>query len=216
MGGKRKAWLELADEPVLVHALRPLLADPRVVAVRVALAADDAAHPPPWLAALDERIEIVAGGSTRADSVARAVAALPADVDVILVHDAARPLVTAAVVDRVIGEAAEGRGAVAGWPASDTLKRVDAGRRIVETPPRQEHWHAQTPQGFPAAWLREALADTRRRSVATDDAALVEALGHEVVMVEGSRWNMKVTTPEDLPVAAALLARTSRSTESPR
>jgi 2-C-methyl-D-erythritol 4-phosphate cytidylyltransferase len=207
MGGARKALLELAGEPVLVHALRPLLADPRVAAIRVALADDDAAHPPSWLTALDDRVRVVAGGATRADSVARAVEALPDEVEVILVHDAARPLVTAAVVDRVISEAAAGRGAIAGWPATDTLKRVDAGRRVIGTPERDTLWHAQTPQGFPASWLREALADAQRRADATDDASLVEALGHEVVMVEGSRWNLKVTTPDDLPVASALLAR---------
>jgi 2-C-methyl-D-erythritol 4-phosphate cytidylyltransferase len=207
MGGRRKPWLELAGEPVLVHALRPFLADPRVVAVRIALAPDEAADPPAWLPALDPRIGVVAGGETRADSVARAVDALPDDVDIVLVHDAARPLVTRAMVDRVIEGASRGGGAVAGWPASDTLKRVTPEGRVLETPDRRTFWHAQTPQGFPAALLRAALAPAEARAAATDDASLLEALDADVVMVEGSPWNLKVTHPDDLAVAAILLAR---------
>lgn len=207
MGGRRKPWLELAGQPVLFHALRPFLADARVSAVRVALAPDEAGDPPAWLAGLDARLEVVAGGDSRTESVARAVEALPPDVQIILVHDAARPLVSGAVVDRVIVEASRGHGAVAGWPATDTLKRVDAGRRIAETPDRREYWHAQTPQGFPADILRRALAGYDPAARATDDAALVEAQGGEVIMVEGSPWNLKVTRPEDLPVAEFLLAR---------
>ncbi len=215
MGGARKPWLELAGEPVLAHALRPFLADPRVVAVRVALAPDDAADPPAWLTGLDSRVRAVPGGATRAASVARAVAALPHDVEVILVHDAARPLVTDEVVSRVIAEAAAGRGAVAGWPATDTLKRVGPERRIVDTPDRAALWHAQTPQGFPAAWLRRALdeagAGFASDGGATDDAALVERLGYEVCVVEGAPSNLKVTRPEDLPLAEWYFARRGAS-----
>jgi 2-C-methyl-D-erythritol 4-phosphate cytidylyltransferase len=215
MGGLRKPWLELSGDPVLAHALRPFLADARVTAVRVALAADEAGAPPPWLPALDARIGVVAGGETRADSVAFAVAALPDDVEVIVVHDGARPLVTSAMVDRVIAVAAGGTGAVAGWPATDTLKRVAGGGRVVETPDRSALWHAQTPQGFPAAMLRAALARTDLRARATDDASLVEAAGGHVRMVEGSPWNLKVTRPADLPVAGFLLARVEAEGEPP-
>jgi 2-C-methyl-D-erythritol 4-phosphate cytidylyltransferase len=206
MGGLRKPWLALGGEPVLVHALRPFLADDRVVAVRVALAPDDAQAPPAWLPGLDERVTLVAGGASRAESVARAVASLPRDVDVILVHDGARPLVRRDVIDRVVAEAAEGHGAVAAWPASDTLKRVDEGGFVLETPDRRAFWHAQTPQGFPAELLRQALERADLHASATDDAALVEAMGGSVRVVEGSPWNLKVTRPEDLPVAEALLA----------
>lgn len=213
MGGARKPWLELAGEPVLAHALRPFLADPRVVEVRVALAADDAADPPAWLTGLDARVRVVAGGATRTASVARAVDALPDDLDVVLVHDAARPLVTGELIARVVEAALEGRGAVAGCPATDTLKRVDADRRVVETPDRATLWHAQTPQGFPAAWLRRALGEAGAAGGAgglegaTDDAALVERLGYPVQMIEGASWNLKVTRPEDVPLAEWHLAR---------
>ena len=205
MGGARKPFLELAGEPLLRRTLRPFLEHPSVVAVRVALAPGDAADPPAWLADLDPRVEVVAGGETRAHSVAAALDALPADVDVVLVHDAARPLVGRGILDRCVAAAAAGRGAVAGWPATDTLKQVDDERRVVATPDRRRVWHAQTPQAFPAALLRRAYA-TWDGGPVTDDAALVERMGATVVMVEGSPRNLKVTRPEDLPIAELLLS----------
>lgn len=206
MGGARKPFLSLAGEPLLVHALRPFLATAEVEAVAVAVSPSDVQEARGWVEALDPRIRVVAGGATRSDSVAHAVEVLPDSVDVILVHDAARPLVTEGAVRRCIAAAARGEGAVAGWPATDTLKEVDVEGRIVRTPDRSRIWHAQTPQGFPASVLRSALADPGRRAAATDDAALVEAAGTVVRMVEGAPDNLKVTRPQDLPVAEALLA----------
>lgn len=211
MGGQRKTWLELDGEPLLLHALRPFLADDRVVAVRVALAPDEVAERPAWIEQLDARVACVAGGATRAESVARAAEALPSDVDLILVHDAARPLVTPAVIDRVVSGAQTGRGAVAAIPAVDTIKRVADDGRIVETPPRDSLWMAQTPQGFPAALLRDALkrmeTDATLAASITDDASLVEAIGGEVCVVEGDPVNIKVTRPDDLRLAEVLRAR---------
>lgn len=204
MGGARKPFLELEGEPLLRHTLRPFLDHPSVVAVRVALAPDDVADPPAWLVDLDARIEVVAGGETRARSVGAALGALPAGVDVVLVHDAARPLVGRAVLDRCVAVALGGVGAVAGWPATDTLKEVDEERRVVGTPDRRRIWHAQTPQAFPADLLVRAYAAWDGRE-ATDDATLVERVGGTVVMVEGSAHNLKVTRPEDLALAALLL-----------
>ncbi len=158
MGGVRKPFLELAGEPLLAHALRPFLADPRVVRVAVALAADDASAPAPWLEALAPRVVVVQGGRTRTQSVRAALAALPPDLDVIAVHDAARPLVTPEIVGRCIDLALEGAGAVAGCPAIDTVKRVDDSGTVVETPDRARLWLAQTPQAFPARSLRNAYA----------------------------------------------------------
>ena len=202
MGGQRKPFLELAGEPVLVHALRPFLADPRVVAVAVALPADDAQAPPAWLMALDDRITILAGGASRTESVRRAVESLPQDVDVIAVHDAARPLVTARTVAECIAVAAGGIGAVAGCPAVDTMKTVDEMGRITGTPDRTTLWHAHTPQVFPAQLLRDAYA---AGATGTDDAALVEAHGGEVRMVDGGSTNLKVTHPADVGLAEAIL-----------
>lgn len=203
MGGARKPFLELDGEPVLVHALRPFLAHPDVVAVVVALAPPDAAEPPGWLTGLDDRIQVVAGGDTRAESVARALEVLPADLDVIAVHDAARPVVTEATVAACVEVAASGVGAVAGCPAVDTMKEVDGDGRIVGTPDRSRLWRAHTPQVFPAPVLRRAYAGVL--GDATDDASLVERAGGVVRMVDGGAWNLKVTRPEDVPVAEALL-----------
>ena len=211
MGGTRKAFLELDGEPVLVHALRPFLAQDAVVCVAVALAPDDAAAPPGWVTELDERVVVVAGGDSRTASVGNAIGALPDDVDVIAVHDAARPLVTPDVVAACIAVAAAGQGAVAGCPAVDTIKEVDAEGRVTGTADRSRLWRAHTPQVFPAAVLREAYE--RAGSTATDDAALVERLGGDVRMVDGGAWNLKVTRAEDVPVAEALLGARRAASE---
>lgn len=203
MGGVRKPFLHLVGEPVLVHALRPLLADERVIAVVVALAAEDAAHPPGWLVDLDPRVRVVAGRDTRTASVRATLAVLPDDLDVIVVHDAARPLVTSEVVRRCIDVAAGGQGAVAGCPAVDTIKEVDPEGIIVGSPDRTHFWQAHTPQAFPANMLRRAYATVA--DDATDDAALVESIGGEVRLVDGGLSNLKVTRPEDVLVAEAIL-----------
>lgn len=203
MGGRKKPLLALHGEPLLQHALRPFLAHPAVTALRVALSPDDASDCPGWLRDLDPRLALVAGGTSRTASVRAALEALP-DVDVVLVHDAARPLVTHAIIDRCISAVGKGTGAIAGWPASDTLKEVDKDRHVLATPDRSRLWHAQTPQAFPAELLRRAYAAWDGREV-TDDGALVEMVGGTVVMVEGSATNLKVTRLEDLAFAEVLL-----------
>lgn len=208
MGGVRKAFLELEGEPVLVHALRPFLARDEVVAVAVALSPADALEPPDWLTGLDPRVQVVPGGATRTESVRKAVRALPDDLTVVAVHDAARPLVRPDVVARCIELAAAGEGAVAGVPAVDTLKETDEGGIVARTLDRSRIWQAHTPQVFPAALAFQAYG--AGATEATDDAALIERLGGRVRMVDGGRWNLKVTRPEDLPVAEALL-RLARS-----
>jgi 2-C-methyl-D-erythritol 4-phosphate cytidylyltransferase len=203
MGGARKVFAGLAGEPVLMHVLRPFLADTRVTSVVVALASDDAAAPPSWLTALDERVAVVRGGATRTASVRAALAALPDDTDVIAVHDGARPLVPPDAVAAAIDLAAGGVAAVVGCRAVDTIKRADARGDVLETPERSALWHAQTPQVFPAALLRAAYADPSAQG--TDDAALVEHMGARVRMVDGGRFNLKLTHPGDLALAEAIL-----------
>jgi 2-C-methyl-D-erythritol 4-phosphate cytidylyltransferase len=209
MGGVRKPFVDLLGEPVLLHALRPFLAERRVVSIVVALAPDEAADPPGWIGALDPRIGVVAGGGTRGASVLLALAALPEDVDVIAVHDAARPLVSEEVVRACIDVAAGGLGAVAGSPAIDTLKTVDAEGFVLTTPDRSTLWHAHTPQVFPAALLRRAYREVGVTH--TDDAALVERVGGRIRMIDDGAVNMKVTGPEDVAIAEAILARRSAS-----
>ena len=203
LGGVRKAFLELAGEPLLLRALRAFLVDDRVVAVAVALAPEDAADPPPWLTGADERIQVVAGGATRGASVSRCLEELPGDVHVIAVHDAARPLVTADVVRHCIDVAASGVGAVAGCPTVDTMKVVEDGGFIRSTADRSTLWHAHTPQVFPAEALR--LAYDRGDRNATDDASLVERQGLRIRMIDDGGTNPKITRPGDVAVGEAIL-----------
>ena len=208
MGGVRKQFLELAGEPMLLHTLRPFLEHPVVRWVVVALSSEDADDPPAWLRGVDPRVALVRGGSERADSVMRALAAVPDEADVVLVHDAARPLVTRELIDRTVAAVREGQGAIAALPISDTVKRVANGA-IVETPDRAELYRAQTPQAFPRALLVEAYrAAALLGRTTTDDAAMVERYGKgHVVVVEGDPENVKVTDPADMTIASALLAR---------
>jgi len=144
----------------------------------------------------------VAGGDTRSDSVRAGLRAIPADAEVVVVHDAARPLATRALFDAVIAAVRNGAdAAVPGLLVADTLKRV-ANERVVATVDRGELVAVQTPQAFRASVLRAAHAGS---DDATDDAALVEAMGGSVVVVPGEPRNLKITTPDDLLVAAALL-----------
>jgi 2-C-methyl-D-erythritol 4-phosphate cytidylyltransferase len=206
MGGVQKPLILLDGEPLLARSLRPFLERDDVVAIVIALPADLNAEPPSWLTS-DGRVTTVAGGARRSDSVRHALAALPHDIDVVLVHDAARPLLTADVVERCIRAAAGGASVIAAIPVTDTIKEVDDDGRILRTPARDRLRAAQTPQAFPAGVLRHAHERAAADGVdATDDAALVAHYGETVHVVEGSARNVKITRPVDLVVARALLA----------
>jgi 2-C-methyl-D-erythritol 4-phosphate cytidylyltransferase len=205
MGGVAKPLLELSGQSMLERGIRPFLDRGDVHWVIIALPSDVAAAPPHWLMT-DSRIDVVAGGAERGDSVRNALAAVPMEADIVLVHDAARPLVSAEVIDRCIAAAAGGRSAIAAIPVVDTIKEVDDGGRIVATPDRRTLFAAQTPQAFPAEVLRSAHARAAADRVSTtDDAALVARYGGTVIIVEGAPENLKITTPADLTIAAALL-----------
>lgn len=148
-------------------------------------------------------VEIVAGGKQRADSVRNALARVRADIDFVAVHDAARPLIVKQWIDKVFSAAEQSGAAILATPISSTIKRVESSR-IVETVPRDKLWAAQTPQVF----KRQLLLDAYARwdgSEATDEANLVERIGHPVTIVEGSPMNIKITTQEDFKMAEALL-----------
>jgi 2-C-methyl-D-erythritol 4-phosphate cytidylyltransferase len=151
----------------------------------------------------------VVGGASRSESVRNALAAAP-EAEIAVVHDAARPLVTAELVERCIAaiHAPGVTGAVAAAPVTDTIKEADAAGRVLRTLDRQTLWSIQTPQVFWAEPLRTALAaDAAVLGAATDDAGLVEAAGGTVAIVEAPRENLKVTTALDLAVAELLLSR---------
>ena len=159
------------------------------------------------LGALAEQVVVVAGGAQRSDSVRSGLAQIDPGCEVILIHDAARAFTPTLVFDRVVAAVRIGvpavAGVVPGLPVADTIKRVDGSDIVTDTPKRATLRAVQTPQGFRADVLRAAYTSAR---VATDDAALVELLGHRVRVVEGDPLAFKVTTPEDLARAEQLVA----------
>jgi 2-C-methyl-D-erythritol 4-phosphate cytidylyltransferase len=208
MGGVRKPFLELRGRTLLEHTLAPFLRNAHVASIVVALPTDILEAPPQWLRDLAPRVVLVEGGAERGDSVRNGINALDASVSVILVHDAARPLVGDDIIDRCIAAAAQGRSVIAAVPVTDTIKEVDEGGRITGTPDRRALWAAQTPQAFPSAVLRDAYARAQDDRInATDDAALVARYGTTVTVVEGAADNIKITSPADLAVAEVLMAQ---------
>ena len=194
-----KQFLRLRGLPILALTVSRVARHPAVRAIVVAAPAAHVARtrallPRPRRASLT----IVAGGPTRQESVWRALQAAPADSGVIVVHDAVRPFVTRALVDDVVAAARADGAAICALPVAETVKRVRAG--LVEaTVDREGLWAVQTPQAFRAVVLREAHDKARRDGiVGTDEAMLVERLGHPVRVVRGSADNVKITTPEDL------------------
>ena len=202
-----KQYRRLGDRAVLARTLDAMLAHPRVDRVVVAIHPD---HGDLYRAAIGARIDDprllppVAGGATRQSSVAAGLAALAAGApDLVLVHDAARPFVSAAVIDRTLDGLADAQGTLAAVAVVDTLKRADAGGRIVETVSRERAHAAQTPQGFRYPDLAAAHARARAagRDDFTDDAAVAEWAGLDVVVVAGDAANLKLTTPDDFRAA---------------
>lgn len=211
MGGALpKQYLPLAGRPLAEHTLAVLLALPGVAEIVVALAPGD----PHWASidpALRARVQTVDGGADRAASVRRAIAGFrgsPAPRDWVLVHDMARPCVTVpAIVELLQAIADEDAGGLLAQPVVDTLKRADADSRVACTVPREGLWRAQTPQVFRHALLVRALEDaTAAGVVVTDEAMAIERLGGRPRLVPGPARNIKVTSPEDLALAAHYLA----------
>ena len=207
-GAELKQFRWVAGKPMLLHALQRFQAHPAVAMVVCVLPQRYAGDPPPWLFQSDpERLLLSVGGATRAESVRNGLEDLPSACTTVLVHDAARPLVTDAMIARVIDVARSGVPAIAALPVVDTLKEVDAEGRIVRTVPRAGLWRAQTPQGFPRALLERAHREALVRgdhATATDDAAFCEALGTEVRVVAGSERALKVTEAGDFALAERL------------
>lgn len=204
-----KQFREIAGVPMLLRAIRPFAAHTLVAEIVIPLPLDVLANLPGWLSDLvGDRLRIVAGGKTRAASVASGVAALSPSCTGLLIHDAARPFVGTDIVNAIIERVRGGACAIAAVPVSDTIKRSDPdGEQILETVRREGLWCAHTPQGFPRQVLERAYAEAQASFNATDEAALVEALGIPVELIRDSTTNMKVTSPEDLVIAEALASQ---------
>lgn len=207
-GAELKQFRWVAGKPMLLHGLQLFQSRPDVAMVVCVLPRSHAGDPPPWIFQSDlERLSVTVGGRTRGESVIAGLQELPDEVKVVLIHDAARPLLTMDVVNRVVHAARGGTGAVAALPVVDTLKEVDDDGRVIRTVDRAHLWRAQTPQGFPREMIDQAYFTARReRLEATDDAALCERLGYPVIVVRGSERAMKVTESADFDRAEALAA----------
>jgi 2-C-methyl-D-erythritol 4-phosphate cytidylyltransferase len=208
-----KQFLELDGVPVLIFALRRLAACPAITGFVVAARAEEVDSVAARIAQenLGRPARVVRGGDTRQDSVANALAEVQPDADLILVHDAVRPLVTRDQIERVIAEALSCDAAILGVPAMDTVKEVKRATPqggaadvalITATIPRERVVLAQTPQVFRASLLLEAFARARQDGVsASDEAGLVERMGRDVHVVAGSERNLKITRPGDMQLA---------------
>lgn len=205
MGSRRpKQYLRLGSVPILVATLRALAGARSLDGIVVAVPSARVEATRRLLAGrrVPKILDVVAGGADRQESVWRALLRIPEDARSVLVHDAVRPFITAALVERVLA-AASGGAATCGLPVRETVKRVREGA-IEATVERQGLWLTQTPQAFSRALLWEAHEKARRDGFAgTDDAVLVERLGTRVAMVPGLAQNLKITTPEDLRTARA-------------
>ena len=190
-----KQFLRVGGEPILAATVRQFRRHPRVGAIVVAAPADHVVHA---RRLLGRGVTVVVGGTTRQESVRLALEAAPHGLRIVLVHDAVRPFITRALVDAVLAAARAEGAAVCALPVAETVKRVRDD--VVEaTVDRDGLWAVQTPQAFRAEILREAHEKARRDGVAgTDDAMLVERLGHRVRVVPGLAGNVKITTPDDL------------------
>jgi 2-C-methyl-D-erythritol 4-phosphate cytidylyltransferase len=207
--GVPKAFVELAGIPLVVHSLRGLLSARSIESAVVVVAPHSVADARrvlerhgPWRCS----VIVTAGGAERPDSVRRGLDVAGA-AELIAIHDAARPFVSADAVEAAVAAAARYGAAIVGAPATDTVKQVHPDGWIESTPPRRQLWLAQTPQVFRAELIRAAHAQTPLPNDVTDDAMLVERLGARVYVVPGNPENRKITTPEDLRWAEWMLTR---------
>jgi 2-C-methyl-D-erythritol 4-phosphate cytidylyltransferase len=220
-----KQFLELGGRAILDRSVEALLQCPAIDEVVVALPSADAAAPPDYLRAAP-RVRTVEGGPRRQDSVANAFAAVSADVDVVVIHDAARPFVDRATIERTIEAAADAGAAIAALQARDTVKLADITETgwvggefgqpmpalqpkqvpaVKRTLDRETIFLAQTPQAFRRDVLARAIAHGQQGAEATDEASLAEQLGQTVLLVPGDPRNLKITTAADLAFARGLL-----------
>ena len=211
-----KQFLELNGTPIAILSLRRIASCPLVTDIIVATRADLIGRLEEWIARekFKQCVCVVKGGDSRQDSVACALREVPNDTEIVLVHDAVRPFVTVEQIARVIEEARRCQAAILGIPAMDTVEEVKRASLpedvalITATVPRERVVLAQTPQAFATKLLKEAFARAQADGVnASDEAGLVERLGHDVHVVLGSERNIKITKPADMELARFYLDR---------
>lgn len=200
-----KQLARLAGQPVLQRTVGAFLRHDQISDLVVALPSALAVDLPAYLRDAPKPLAVVDGGERRQDSVANALSRVPDEADIVVIHDAVRPLVSADIITRTIAAAAAHGAAIAAVPATDTVKRGDDRGCVRDTLPRGQIFLAQTPQAFRTSVLRAALASVAGGADATDEATLVERAGHDVHLVQGDPRNLKITTPDDLDMAERLL-----------
>ncbi len=215
-GQAPKQFLQLDGRPILVLTLRAFLQVRRIHRIFIAVRKNEIPRVEAQLQehSITDRISVVEGGDTRQNSVSYALKNLPAAAeDIVLVHDAVRPLIDPATIERIIDEVVRHHAAIVGMPAVDTIKQVERtadGAIITSTIPRERIVLAQTPQGFRCDLLRRAFDAAEADGFSgTDEASLVERLGIEVAVVPGSARNFKITQPGDLALAEFYLQQRS-------
>jgi 2-C-methyl-D-erythritol 4-phosphate cytidylyltransferase len=211
MGGSTpKQFLTLGGLPILVHSLRVLEESAAIADIILTVPAADREYCLKEIVAhykFHKIRKVVPGGEQRQDSVRHGLAELDHDVEIVLIHDAVRPFLTADMVARAVDAAEKHGAAVVAIPTRDTIKRVGVDGLIESTVDRSQLWSAQTPQAFQRSLLQAAHRKAHLENYrATDDAQLMEWLGHRVAIVEGSGENIKITRPEDLGIGEAILA----------
>ncbi|MEO6307322.1 MAG: 2-C-methyl-D-erythritol 4-phosphate cytidylyltransferase [Nitrospiraceae bacterium] len=211
MGGSvPKQFLSLGGEPLIVQSLRTLQASSVVDQIVLAVPLADVEyceHEIVLRYGFTKVTKVVAGGDERQDSVRYALAQIPSDTEIVLIHDAVRPFVTQRMIEEVVAAARKEGAAIIALPMRDTVKQVRTDGTIERTVDRTPLWLAQTPQAFRRNWIESAHKKAHAEGIrATDDAFLVEWLGYSVAVVEGSGENIKVTRPEDLVIGEAILA----------
>lgn len=211
MGGSiPKQFLSLGGEPLIVQSLRILQAAPVVDQIILAVPSADIEYCENEIVSrhrFTKVTKVVAGGAERQDSVRHALAQVPQDTEIVLIHDAVRPFVTQRMIDEVVAAARKEGAAIIALPMRDTVKQVRTDGMIERTVDRGPLWLAQTPQAFRRDWIEAAHRKAHAEGVrATDDAFLVEWLGYPVAVVEGSGENIKMTRPEDMVIGEAILA----------
>jgi len=206
---QRKQYLDLLGRPVLVHTLQAFdrcAHIQRILVVVPPSEMDFCKNEIVPAAALKNKVTLIAGGRRRQDSVFNGLRSLGPEEGLVLIHDGVRPLVSVALIEACIQGAAQWGACIPAVMAVDTPKQIDTRGIITQTVPREHLRMAQTPQAFSLAIIRRAHMEARRLNrEATDDASLVEALGLTVHVIPGLRENIKITTPEDLSYAQAVL-----------
>ncbi|MEG6617531.1 2-C-methyl-D-erythritol 4-phosphate cytidylyltransferase [Peptococcaceae bacterium 1198_IL3148] len=213
MGAKtKKQYLQLDGWPVLAHTLKIFEKSPTISGVVLVVGEQEVEWCRQQIVeryGFNKVLVVVPGGNHRQHSVYNGLLALAAqDEDIVMVHDGARPLITEEILSKAAEAALDKAAVVVAVPAKDTIKVIDGQSRVVSTPPRERLWQVQTPQVFNYRLLLRAYQHAKENDfLGTDDASLVEYLGHSVYIVPGNYENIKITTPEDMLLAESILQR---------